>query len=114
MDIYSVLLMIIYYSIINIGTAWVYYIDKRRAKRVSWRIPEITLLALGLFGGWIGAFIAQQEFRHKINLERKWQFILWFWFTVAVNVWVHICHFDIIEELFDVWKNVIYQFFNPQ
>ncbi len=40
-------------------------IDKKRAVRQEWRIPEKTLLLLALFGGGIGSFLGMRCFRHK-------------------------------------------------
>ena len=41
---------------VNFITFFVYRLDKRRAVRRQWRIPERTLLLLALIGGSIGAF----------------------------------------------------------
>lgn len=42
-----------------------YGVDKRRAKRGAWRIPERTLLAGTWLLGGVGAFAAMRVFRHK-------------------------------------------------
>lgn len=67
-------------SVIAFGA---YGIDKGAARRGADRISERTLLALGLVGGWPGALVAQQVFRHK---TRKRSFRRAFWATVGVNV----------------------------
>jgi uncharacterized membrane protein YsdA (DUF1294 family)/cold shock CspA family protein len=59
--------------------------DKAAAAAGQWRIPETTLLLLGLIGGWPGAIVAQQLLRHK---TRKASFRRSFWLTVAANVLV--------------------------
>jgi uncharacterized membrane protein YsdA (DUF1294 family) len=60
-----------------------YALDKSAALAGRWRIPEKTLLLLGLMGGWPGAIVAQQMFRHKTS---KQPFRAAFWFTVVLNV----------------------------
>ena len=40
-------------------------IDKRRAIKKNWRIPEKTLISLALLGGGIGAFLGMLLFHHK-------------------------------------------------
>ena len=42
-----------------------YFVDKEKAKRKAWRVPEKVLLGLGFFGGAVGALAAMQLFRHK-------------------------------------------------
>ena len=42
-----------------------YGIDKKRAKRKQWRVPEATLLLIAFLGGAPGAFLGMQIFRHK-------------------------------------------------
>ena len=59
--------MIYYLLLINIVTFLVFVIDKRRAVKRKWRIPEKTLLGLSLIGGSAGGLIAMYNFRHKIR-----------------------------------------------
>ncbi len=60
-----------------------YWIDKSAAVHGRWRVPEATLLIPGLLGGWPGAIVAQQVFRHK---TRKTAFRVQFWTSVGLNV----------------------------
>lgn len=60
-----------------------YAVDKSAAMSGRWRTAESTLLMLGLIGGWPGALVAQQVFRHKSN---KGSFQAAFWATVILNV----------------------------
>lgn len=57
--------------------------DKAAAGRGARRTPEKTLHLFDLLGGWPGALIAQQQFRHK---TAKTSFQAMFWVTVVVNV----------------------------
>lgn len=60
-----------------------YWMDKRAAQRKRSRIPETTLLSLGLIGGWPGGLLAQQTLRHK---TRKLIFQVLFWLSALLNV----------------------------
>lgn len=60
-----------------------YWIDKSAAQGGRRRIPESNLHLLSLAGGWPGALIAQQLFRHK-TIKQPFQSV--FWATVVVNV----------------------------
>ena len=42
-----------------------YGVDKAKAKRHAWRIPEKVLLLWGFLCGSVGALAAMQLFRHK-------------------------------------------------
>jgi len=42
-------------------------IDKRRAIKKKWRVPEKTLLMVAVLGGGIGSFLGMILFRHKIR-----------------------------------------------
>lgn len=61
----------------------VYVVDKSAAAAGQWRISENTLILLGLVGGWPGAIVAQQVYRHKSN---KAAFRSVFWGSVVLNV----------------------------
>jgi uncharacterized membrane protein YsdA (DUF1294 family) len=73
------------YGAASLVTFTAYVIDKSAARRSAGRVSEQTLLLLGLVGGWPGAIIAQQLFRHK---TRKRSFRRAFWGTVGVNILV--------------------------
>ena len=51
--------------VINLITFALYGIDKRRAKKGAWRIPEKTLLTGTWLLGGVGAWLAMRTFRHK-------------------------------------------------
>ena len=53
-EIFSIQNIIIYVIIINLLTFFVMWLDKRKAKKGKWRIPENTLLVFVLLGGGIG------------------------------------------------------------
>ena len=54
----------------------IYGIDKAKARRGAWRIPEKILLLLALTCGGFGAWLAGIRFHHK---TRKWYFkTVWF------------------------------------
>ncbi len=61
-----------------------YWIDKRRAQRGinDRRIPESTLHVLSLMGGWPGAILAQETFRHK---TQKTSFRIMMWVTILLH-----------------------------
>jgi len=53
------------YVVMSVVAFAAFGIDKVAARGGRQRISEQTLLMLGLFGGWPGALIGQQLFRHK-------------------------------------------------
>jgi uncharacterized membrane protein YsdA (DUF1294 family) len=59
-----------------------YAADKSAAAGGRRRVPESTLHVLAGLGGWPGALVAQQIFRHK---TRKAAFQVVFWLTVAAH-----------------------------
>lgn len=71
------------YAATSAGCFVAYALDKSAARHGSWRLGERSLLLLGLVGGWPGAIVAQQLFRHK---TRKRDFVVEFWASVALNV----------------------------
>ncbi|CAI0963155.1 DUF1294 domain-containing protein [Serratia entomophila] len=67
----------------NVLTLVIYGWDKLAAIKAWQRVPEVTLLLLGLAGGWLGALVAHQLFRHK---TQKQPFKTWFVLSVALNL----------------------------
>ena len=57
--------IIIYLIIINIIGFLVMYIDKQKAKKGNWRIPEKTIFIITVLGGGIGTISGMYAFRHK-------------------------------------------------
>ena len=55
---------------INILTFLVFGIDKWKARRGKWRIPEDTLIWMSIAGGSFGALVGMYLFRHKTQ-KRK-------------------------------------------
>ena len=60
----------------NLLVFMIYGIDKSKAKRGAWRIPEKYLLSFAFLCGGFGAWLAGVTFHHK---TRKWYFkTVWF------------------------------------
>ena len=57
--------IIAYVIIINIIGLLSMFIDKYRAIKNKWRIPEKTLFLIAILGGSIGSNIGMRLFRHK-------------------------------------------------
>lgn len=70
------------YGLTSLIAFFLYWEDKRKARSYSWRTPENVLHAAELAGGWPGALLAQQVFRHK---TRKLSYQVTFWTIVALH-----------------------------
>ena len=62
-----------YLLAINVVTFIVYGIDKYKAKKAKWRIPEATLLLLAVLGGSIGAWMGMKVWHHK-TMHKKFKY----------------------------------------
>jgi len=90
---HPVIVLIVFFALINAFTWYLFWVDKQRAIRRQWRVQESVLLFLAFLGGTIGAFAARNVFRHK---TRKQPFvahlyrILFFQIAgaVAVAIWL--------------------------
>lgn len=71
-----------FYLTLSLITFGLYGLDKSAARKGQWRIAEARLHLFQLAGGWPGALLAQQWFRHK---TRKQPFQCIFWCTVLLN-----------------------------
>ena len=58
---------------INAVSFVAYGIDKLKAKKGKWRIPEATLLLLAVAGGSIGAWMGMKVWHHK-TLHKKFRY----------------------------------------
>lgn len=67
-------------------------IDKRRARKHQWRIPERRLFALALAGGSLGALAGMYVFRHKTR-HRLFSWGIPLLFLVQVGIFVGIVSF---------------------
>ncbi len=70
------------YLVMSLVTIVVYIMDKRKAVKSQWRIPEATLHICELLCGWPGAMLAQVIIRHK---NAKLPFQLIFWLMIFIN-----------------------------
>ena len=53
------------WMLVNIVVFCLYGLDKKRARKRKWRIPERTLLLGTWLLGGVGAWLAMRAFRHK-------------------------------------------------
>lgn len=65
MEQWIVTVITAYLTLMSIIGFMVMGVDKRKAIKHAWRIPESTLLLIAALGGGIGSFIGMQAFRHK-------------------------------------------------
>ena len=56
---------LVYLAVINIAAFVMYGIDKRKAEKHQWRIPEARLIMMAVCGGGAGAALGMKVFRHK-------------------------------------------------
>lgn len=68
----AITLIIIYLIIINFISFTAMGVDKHKARKHTWRIPESTLFVLALIGGSIGSVAGMHLFHHK---TRHWYFL---------------------------------------
>ena len=61
---------LIYLLIVNAIAFTLMHIDKQKARKKKWRIPEATLMGFAAIGGSIGALVGMYTFRHK-TLHKK-------------------------------------------
>ena len=58
-------MILLYLLIVNAVAFLLMLVDKRKAQKKLWRIPESTLLLSAAIGGSIGALAGMYTFRHK-------------------------------------------------
>ncbi len=68
-DIFFMVLAI-YLFVINFAGVIAVLLDKHRARRGKWRIPEKTLFLLAALGGTPGVYLTMRAIRHKTLHKR--------------------------------------------
>lgn len=66
-------IVFIYLVIINLIAFLLMAMDKSRARKHQWRIPEKTLFLSAILGGSIGAIAGMYTFHHK---TKHWYFVI--------------------------------------
>jgi len=69
-DISIAKIIVLYLVFINVLTFLLYGIDKWKAKRARWRIPESVLLGLAAIGGSVGAWLGMRVWHHKTRHKK--------------------------------------------
>lgn len=81
----------LYLTIINALAFLLMLIDKQKAKKKRWRIPEKTLLGVSAIGGSVGGLLGMYLLRHKTLHKR---------FSIGIPLML-ICHLVILYFLRD-------------
>ena len=63
-------IIIIYLAFTNIIAFSMFFVDKNKAQKRQWRIPEKTLLLIAAIGGSLGAWAGMNLFRHKTQHKK--------------------------------------------
>lgn len=63
-------LLIIYLAGISFVSVVMTVADKASAKKGGWRVPEVTLMTLGLFGGALAMYVTMKTIRHKTKHKK--------------------------------------------
>lgn len=78
MDLYLIFILVM-----SLITLIFYAVDKKKAEKHKWRIPEKVLLLLSLCGGSIGGMIALYGLRHK---NRHWYFVVVNFLSLIIHI----------------------------
>ncbi|MDD3165362.1 MAG: DUF1294 domain-containing protein [Oscillospiraceae bacterium] len=63
-------LVVLYFIVLNILAYMLFGVDKYKAVRAHWRIPEATLLLFAVLGGSVGALVGMRLFLHKTQKNK--------------------------------------------
>ena len=92
--IFSIQNLVIYFIIINIIGFLIMLIDKRKAEKGKWRIPEKTIFIVTAFGGGIGTIAGMYACHHK---TRKLQFTIGLPFITILEI-IGIVYYGFINK----------------
>ena len=94
-NIFTTKNIIIYFIIINIIGFLAMYIDKQKARKGKWRIPEKTLFIITALGGGIGTNAGMYTFRHK---TQKIAFVIGFPVITILEI-ICIIYFVVAKQI---------------
>ena len=57
--------LLYYFAAVNLAALVFYGVDKARAVKGQWRIPESTLIFFSVLGGCYGSYLGMRLFHHK-------------------------------------------------
>ena len=79
--------LLYYLILVNLAAFILMGVDKSKARRHRWRIPERTLFLSASLGGSVGAIAGMWLFRHK---TRHWYFVVGMPAILALQVAVYL------------------------
>ena len=82
-EIFTTQNILLYLLSINIFGFFIMWLDKRKARKGAWRIPEKTLFIVTALGGGIGTIAGMYTFRHK---TQKLNFVIGFPFITILEI----------------------------
>ena len=82
-SIFSIQNLVICFIVINIIGFLIMLIDKKKAEKGKWRIPEKTIFIVTALGGGIGTISGMYVFHHK---TRKLQFTIGLPFITILEI----------------------------
>lgn len=88
--------LMVYVLLINVIAFLMYGVDKSKARRHAWRIPEKVLLGVAVIGGSVGALLGMSVFHHKTRKPKFYigvPLIMILEFGLAAWVWYTGGHF---------------------
>lgn len=94
----------LYLLTINIISFILYGVDKRKAIKHEWRIPEATLFLFAFLGGAVGALFGMIIFHHK---TRKWKFRILV--PAALVLWVGVVGIFYFGEQFNTIREAVFE-----
>ncbi len=74
------------FLVINIATAFLFYVDKVQGLRRGWRIAEQLLWSASLCGGWPAGWMVMFAAKHK---TKKNSFLVAMAIATCVNIWLY-------------------------
>ena len=84
-------LLLYYFLAINLIAFILYGIDKLKARKNLWRIPESTLLLIAVIGGSIGAWLGMYVGHHK-TMHLKFKYGVPIILVLQIAIWVYMTY----------------------